>query len=296
MDGTSNPATDNPRQGGVKRIRPVALAFALAISISACGKKSEEPAPLDSPAGPESGGAALLPAPPAAAPNTDHLPGSFPDSKTTIENFLAAPNWLERLKYIYASDRLRDRIERYYQNHPDRAVENFHLKYLMMDEHPAGDDYPLYVFFLKIAGEPDEFPVTVRKTEDGMKVDWEIFSEFRDRKFEKFIESGENGPEVFRVILERASYWGEDRDQMKSYLSYQLESSYPSVEAYAFVPKPGPLSETMEEFYSWGAGPIATTVEIERVTFPHGEAHFKIKRLVSHPEAGDGWHIRPGAD
>jgi hypothetical protein len=80
---------------------------------------------------------------------------------------------------------------------------------------------------------------------------------------------------------------------MAPFLSYQIESAMPGAEAFAFVAKDSPLGPTLEEFYNWGTGPIATTVEIERIPYPHGKSHFTIKRLVSHPEASDGWHLRP---
>ena len=193
---------------------------------------------------------------------------------------------------IYTSRPMKEAIERYYADRPGDAITEYGLRFLSMDETPADGDFPLYVFTLSLPDESAEFPVTVRKTPDGMKVDWGIFIEFREDKFRKFVESGESGPETLRVILQRQSYWGEDREPMADHLSFRLMTMDPSVELFAFVRKDSGLVETMNEFYNWGVGPIAATVVVERQPFPHGQSHFVITRLATHPLAGDGWHIR----
>lgn len=234
----------------------------------------------------------LLPEPPKPAPKTDHLPGGYQLARPAIEQFLAAPSLQERLALIYTPNAQSGEVEAYYAKHPDEPVSEFNLRFLSMDESPADGDFPLYVFTLNLPGHLAEFPVTVRKTTEGMKVDWGIFTEFRDDKFRKFIDSGSDGPERLRVILQRQSFWGDDRDAMADHLSFRLMTMDPAVELFAFVPKDSGLVETMNEFYGWGVGPIAATVVVERRPFPHGQSHFVITRLASHPLAGDGWHLR----
>jgi hypothetical protein len=56
-----------------------------------------------------------------------------------------------------------------------------------------------------------------------------------------------------------------------------------------------PLADQLEIHFSWDAGPIATTIELEKKALPHGESHYVINRLITDPLAADGWHIKPQA-
>lgn len=203
-------------------------------------------------------------------------------AKLTLEKFLAQPSWKERLEYIYEADRLRPRIEAYYRTAPDGAIPQSVSKFFDMDENPADGGDPFYAFYLFLEGVETEFPVVVRKTSEGFKVDWELFVECKDQLFIEFRDGQSDGPATFRFVMQRHSYWGPDRSEFTNsndYLCYKVEPPYPGGEAFVFVQKDSPLAAEVEKIATWGLPPVDVVLTLERKEFPHGVKHFVIKSL-----------------
>lgn len=229
-------------------------------------------APIDG--GPESGDAAT-----AKEPNMDD---PIEASKYVLQQFLAQPTWEDRLEYIYDADRLRPRIEAYYQTAKDGAVAESVSKFFDMDERPADGGDPFYAFYLFLEGVEPEFPVVVRKTSDGYKVDWELYVECKDRLFAEFRDGNQSGPATFRLVMQRHSYWGPDRTEFANsndYLCYQVRPPYPDAEAFVFVEKNSAIATELERIATWGLPPVDVVLTLERKEFPHGVKHFVVKSL-----------------
>lgn len=206
----------------------------------------------------------------------------FDQAKVALEKFLAQPSWKDRLPHIYEADRLRSRIEAYYRTAPDGPIAQSVSKFFDMDENPADGGDPFYAFYLFLEGVETEFPVVVRKTGEGYKVDWELFVECKDRLFTEFRDGQSDGPATFRFVMQRHSYWGSDRNAFTNsndYLCYKVEPPYPGGEAFVFVEKDSALAAEVEKIATWGMPPVDVVLTLERKEFPHGVKHFVIKSL-----------------
>lgn len=152
-----------------------------------------------------------------------------------------------------------------------------------MDEKPVDGSDPFVAFYLSVEGIGSEFPAVLRKTADGAyKVDWELFVDCKDRLFGKFRTSSETGPANFRLVMQRYSYWGDDRKEFKDiddYLCYKVEPPYPDYETFVFVPKDSALAQKIEQFASWGMPAVDVVLKLERKTFAHGAKHLVVISL-----------------
>ncbi|MCB1230359.1 MAG: hypothetical protein KDN19_08840 [Verrucomicrobiae bacterium] len=203
-------------------------------------------------------------------------------AKYTLQKFLSQPDWEDRMEFVYDAERLKPRIRAYYQTADDGPITESVAKFFDMDEKPADGGDPFYAFYLFLEGVEAEFPVVVRKTADGYKVDWELFVECKDRLFAEFKNSGKEGPATFRFVMQRHSYWGPDRETFANsndYLCYKIEPPYPDAEAFVFVAKDAPIAAETEKLATWGLPPVDVVLTLELKEFPHGAKHYVIKSL-----------------
>lgn len=231
--------------------------------------------------------AAAPAAPTAVGPLLENAPGPLAEQRNTLVAFLSAPNWQARLPYIYRAESLKDTIAGYYQEHADGALATHELEFFHLDESTENGG-PYWIFFVTMPTAPAGFPAIVRRTPEGFKVDWECFAEFNDRLFVNFFESGQAGPEEFRVVLKRTDYWGPDRPQfadLEKYLCYRVELPYTDLDHYAFIAIDTPLAEELGKKVTWGVPPLASIVSFQRMNFSHGQSHLMIVGLVT-----EGWH------
>lgn len=257
--------------------RPRAAILAVLLAGAACwsgcsgGKKGEE-----TDAGSESSqpSAEARPGPPETAgelPSVRRLDAA----REALESFLAMSTAAERLPLVYEAERTRPQVEAWHASRPDGAFPNALLRFMDMDEAPADGGDPFYAFHV-FPGGGGEFPMVVRQTLAGYKVDWELFAECVDRRFERFRLSDSDGPEAFRLLLQRHSYWGPDSEEiaaLDAYLCFKIEPPYRGNAAFVFVPKGTPLAAEFEELAAWGMPPVDVVLALERKAFPHGTRH-----------------------
>lgn len=219
---------------------------------------------------------------PAAAAPAGSEEDRLTEQRAAIDRFLAAKTWEERLPLIYEGDDLRERVKAHYASHPDGPVKAVRAQWFDMDEVPADGSDPFYAFYLSIEGTEGEFPIVVRKRGGKFLVDWELFVECKDRLFTRFRDSQEAGPRSFRLVMQRHSYWGKDREvfkDMDSYNCYKIEAPFPDSETFVFLPKSSPELPKLEEIAGWGMPPVDVVLQLERKAFPHGVKHLVIKSL-----------------
>lgn len=221
-------------------------------------------------------------------PRRDAVPGPTAEPRRALTDYLDAATWEQRLPLIYQGTKLKEKIATYHASHPDQAITPYDLE-LFHNEEGSGNGKPYSIFFVTTPAVPQGFPAIVRRTPDGFKVDWECFVEFHDAHFVKFVESGQPGPESFRVVFKRAEYWGPDRNEfttLNDYLCYRIELPYTdAVEYYGFIPLSDPLADELQKKVNWGLPPAAAIITVKREAFPHGKSHLRITDFVT-----DDWH------
>ena len=232
---------------------------------------------------------AKAPAPavfPAPGPEDSRLKGT----REVIEAFLDAPNWSERVKYIYQGESIKPAVEEYYKKWPDTKLERYSLQFFLIEE-DASSGQPYWMYLMSTSDDEEGIPVLVRIENGNLKVDWEIFSEFQDRHYVKFMEGGIASPHTLRLVCERQSdYYGSDRDgftDLKDYLVFKVFPPYGDDTALAenaFVKKGTPLAEKLSNTIGLGDEPLGVIVTLDHFAFPHGIKHLIIKDFIT-----EGW-------
>ena len=207
--------------------------------------------------------------------------------RSALETFLERPSWVERLPLIYQAETLSSEIANYYTTHPDGPITEYGAEFYIMDENPEVGN-PFYVFNVSTRNPNEWYPIVIRKTDKGFKIDWRIFSEFEDRHFHAYLNSPETTAKDFRLILKRTDYWGSDRKQMEGFECYMLMPPYASSGPYAFVAKDSEIGRQLAQMVPWGAEPLAAIVNVSRKRFEHGQEHFTVNKVVT-----DGWTWPP---
>ncbi len=212
--------------------------------------------------------------------------------RTTLETFLNAPTWQDRLPYVFEADSIRAEMADYYAANPYEPGRNYAIEFWQMDPAPEHGN-PFYVYNVSASDSPEWFPVVVRDTPQGLKVDWGIYTEFSDKHFQRFQTAKETGPRRFRLVMRRTDYWGPDREMLKDYDTFVIATPHSSPESdllqgpHAFVRKGTKLSSKLEKMVPWSAEPLAVILEVERkAIFNGGMPHLVIRELVT-----DGWDL-----
>lgn len=203
-------------------------------------------------------------------------------ARMTIRGFLEGENWEARLPYIYQGEDMRAEVESYYANHVDLPFLDYRLDYFHTEPQPGGRK--VYVFFLTFSNQQDGFPVIVVEEDQKLGMDWDLFVEFKDRHFQKFIEERDQTSRAFRVVIQRVTYWESDRDQIpdvENLICYKIDPPYPGFTRYAFVAKDSDAGRRMVEQLSWQEDPLAGEVQLRWDEFENGRPYLTVDQLVS---------------
>ena len=236
---------------------------------------------------------------PEANPNTYHLKPSYPapgpedpplmNTHDLVDAFLRAPNWQARIPYIMEGEALEDKIRNYYKTWPDFRFDRFKMKLFQLElEEKYGGPFWVYQIIETDTG-PAGTPLIVRVEDGDLKVDWELYSEFKDQHFVKYREAKIKRPRKFRLVAERvATYSGPDATHMKGFDCYQLNPPYGGFRAfseYAFVKKGSDLASKLDRTIGSGKNePLAVIFTIDAKEFSPGVTHYIITDFIS-----EGW-------
>ena len=143
----------------------------------------------------------------------------------------------------------------------------------------------VYVFFLTFSDDLDGFPVLVREVENGsFRVDWDVYVEFRDRLFRGIVESRPSDPQAFRIVMQRVTYWEDDRDEIAEvddFLCYKIDPPYPGFTKHAFVPRDSALGQMLADRVSWESDPLAAEAELAWKELGNGRKYLFLTGLVA---------------
>lgn len=206
-------------------------------------------------------------------------------AKETICRFLEAERWQERVPFIFEGESKQAAVRDYFQKHPDRAVTDYRLDFFHSEKGQEGA-LSMYVYFLTLEQEADGFPVIVKSDAEGKRfgVDWDLHVEFRDRHFAEFVKKKEEESREFRVVIQRVTYWEEDRDQIpgvEDLVCYKIDPPYPGYTQHAFVEKGSEEGKRMMESLSWETDPLAAKVRMQWTKFANGRSYLRVTDLVS---------------
>lgn len=204
-----------------------------------------------------------------------------------IDAFLRAPDWETRLKYTYQGDSLRPAIEDYYKKWPDKQMGRYSLNLFQMEQKVEMGG-PYWVYVVSTNDKDEGFPLIIRVEEGNLKIDWQIYSEFYDKHFARFLKGLVPRPSTFRVIVEQLTeYYGPDRaafTDLEDYYVYQVTAPYDEINEFAFVKKDSETAKKLQEVVGLGKQPLAVIITLDEKTFGPGVKHYVITDYLT-----EGW-------
>jgi hypothetical protein len=224
------------------------------------------------------------------AGNTGGDEAGMERARAAVRKFLEASSWRERVDAVWTRGNAEEVLEAYYAQRPDLSVQHYRLDFFHRETLADGSES--FVFFLTYGGESDGFPVLVRGRGEDCRLDWDLFVEFRERTFQKFVEERPEIPGRFRLVIQRVTYLEPDREEIpdsEAWHCFRLDPPYPGWTRHAFVAKDSPAGEALGREVPWEAEPMAVEVELGWETFPNGKRFLALRRLVA-----KGW-AEPGS-
>lgn len=224
------------------------------------------------------------------------------EAKEVLEKFLAGTSAEEKLPYIYDADRLGTEVTEFYGdvliNDSDTPASDFQVRALPETDMSRGIfmltynqplKTPLQNFGTSQDNNEDttQQPVIVhaffKRTEDGLKVDWNVFAQTKYRLLQNFVENSEiDDSSIFRVLLTTDAA-AEGEAATRTYRIVDPMNMQESVEVE--VKADSTVGRALSELQSTDESskePTARTATVELGwTDASGEPKLEIKRLVS---------------
>lgn len=224
------------------------------------------------------------------APGQDDPP--LLNTHDLADAFLKAPNWKERLKWVYRGAEKDADIAKYYQEWRDFSYDEYSLKLFSMELDPKyGGPFWVYQVGKTNNDDSQSFPIVIREEGGNLKIDWDIFSEFKDRHYVEMIEERLPLPGNFRVVAERVKKFpGEDADsfsEREQYDCFKIIPPYGGYDVfakYAFAEKKSDVGEELLEKLGMNDDALALILALDRKEFSNGKSHYVITKVIE-----EGW-------
>lgn len=219
-------------------------------------------------------------APPAAAvppPPVESEPQPkkiLATAEGTLRAFLESPDWKARSVFVLSPDHVRPKMEAYARNNPDgpTAFRSFSVKHSEVDPDSGST---LLIFQVEPSGDGAVIPVAVLETEDGWRIDWESFVEFRDDHFKQFTDGPSDLKGEFHLIVTLPDDVSPDVHENEKFAGYVLAPPLPERRRIAFIEKSNPAYQQLRE--ATANGKIFTPVlELTKQDVGGGKSFLKI--------------------
>jgi hypothetical protein len=248
------------------------------------GAQSQPPPP---PPG-DSGPASLLPdISGAASSEVSAINEAQAGAQEALTLFLQARNWKDRMALSDGGAALQSEMEAHYRKAKDGPNPPTSVEHVASAPLPDGLR-TVQVFHVTFPDLPQGFPVPVLQTEDGWKIDWQAFTEFREGRLKKFLAQYQDAPAVFRVRLQRAHY--QDRavpDLDKKYI-FRIAAPIDGHEGYVFVDKEDSIvGPKIADKLEWDAI-HHVMAKLKWVRGGNGRSYVELRDIVS-----DSWRPAP---
>jgi hypothetical protein len=192
----------------------------------------------------------------------DVTPEARPAADALMQ-FLKATSLQERLKHTLAAEPMRPIMERYYGVNPDGPILVDAIALVRHDPKPQIGGGAHAVFGLESKTWEYPVPVMLEQTDEGFKVDWLSFVEFKDRLLEKFLQGYQEGPARFHVGITRTHYFEDKVPNSSNKDAFRISPAPPNpFVATIFMDKDSDLARELRDKIPWGAQ-VWAIVELE---------------------------------
>ena len=193
----------------------------------------------------------------------DDIPPSAKPAVDALKKFLAARSLEERLPYTLGADLMKPLMERYYSRSPDGPVVVDHIQFVRMDPNPELGSGKHCILSLENKTWEFSVPVMLEEKEDGFKVDWVSFVEFKDRMLEKFFQSYQEGKACFHVGIIRHHYFEDRVPNLDRKDAFRVSPAPPNpFQESVFLDKESELAQELRSRMPWETH-IWAVVELE---------------------------------
>lgn len=180
-----------------------------------------------------------------------------------LKQFLAAPNWKERQKVVQTADKVRPLMEQYYHQNPDGPIAVRQIQLMRHDKTPNTGGPPHCVFQVSGGELKQPLPVMVEEEGNNWKVDWLTFTEFKDELLQRFLESYQDEPKRFHVMMRRTHYFDDDIPGLDKLTCFEIQPPMPGFTGHVFARRATPLAHDLDRYVGWEVSKAAAIVEIQ---------------------------------
>jgi hypothetical protein len=200
---------------------------------------------------------------PTHAVEEEDVPSAAKPAVEALKKFLAAKNLEERLQLTLGAELMKPLMERYYGRAPDGPIIVDRIQFVRMDPNPELGSGRHCILSLENKTWEFSVPVMLEEKEDGFKVDWVAFVEFKDRMLEKFFQAYQPGKACFHVGIIRHHYFQDDVPNLDRKDVFRVSPAPPnSYQASVFLDKDSELAQELRSRMPWETH-IWAVVELE---------------------------------
>ncbi|MFN0126055.1 MAG: hypothetical protein ACKV19_05150 [Verrucomicrobiales bacterium] len=260
-DGPAGPkSTAAETAGGIPRLVPTGDAPSLLPDISAVGSEA----------------------------TTDPLDESIAGAHEALTLFLQARTWRERIVLSEGGEALRKEMEEYYSRNKDVPNTPTSVEHIRSAPLPDGKGL-VQIFHVTFADLPQGFPVPVFQTEDGWRIDWHAFAEFREERLRKFFSEYRDAPATLRVKLQRAKYQDRSVPNLDKKYVFRVSAPIDDHEGYVFVDQSDSIvGPKIADKLDWDAPPWLVMAKFKWVRGTAGRGHVELRDIVA-----ETWRAKP---
>lgn len=191
------------------------------------------------------------------------VPAAAKPAVEALKKFLGARSLEERLRYTLGSEMMKPHMERYYTHAPDGPLMVDRIQFVRMDPNPELGSGKHCIFSLENKTWEFSVPVMLEEKEDGFKVDWVAFVEFKDRMLEKFFQTYMPGKACFHVGIIRHHYFEDGVPNIERKDAFRVSPAPPNAfQASVFLDKDSPLAQELRSRMPWETH-VWAVVELE---------------------------------
>jgi len=274
----------DPQEPTPSKAAPVAAEERTATAVAPIPPSTKGAAPMAAKPAPPAAAGTLLevpakpamnaesPAPPASVPSSlaqshtieeENVPAAAQPAVDALKKFLQSKSLEERLKYTLGADMMKPHMERYYAHAPDGPISVDRIQFVRMDPNPELGSGKHCILSLENKTWEFSVPVMLEEKEDGFKVDWVAFVEFKDRMLEKFFQTYIPGKACFHVGIIRHHFFEDGVPNVDRKDAFRISPAPPnSFQASVFLDKDSALAQELRIRMPWETH-VWAVVELE---------------------------------
>ena len=219
----------------------------------------------------------ITPLPPAEMESTGPLPVSEAGARELISRLLRATTPDGVIPCILDAARLAPTLESYFSGGRAVPVASYESLLERADKSTT-TGRTVWLFRVTTDNVPRGFPLGVEDTPDGLRTDWELFTQCRDGALQAFLVDPSAPAGLYFAALKRAHVFPDmlpGKDHTKFFAFDLSPPALGGSSVNAFIPRSTPLATRADNLYKFSAPPCAPLLELA-----HKDGHVEITGII----------------